>query len=121
MGMGRKVTDLTGRKFGMLTALRYTETKKYGGGNYAYWICRCDCGNEVELPSCNLTGGAKTNCGCKRYDRKNPKPRPVLKPLGTLCRYNEGVECRDWSRCHRCGWNPAVARARARKNKGALG
>ena len=115
MASGRRVNDLTGQRFGHLTVERFTETKKYGSGTYAHWLCRCDCGNEVEVPSCSLSNGNKTNCGCRRYERKNPVPKRELKPYGTLCRYNDGVECRDWSRCDKCGWNPIVERARANK------
>lgn len=29
-----------------------------------------------------------------------------------VCRYNDGVECREKDRCDRCGWNPVVAHDR---------
>lgn len=34
--------DLTGRKFGMLTAIRVVGRNKH---NILIWECKCDCGN----------------------------------------------------------------------------
>lgn len=55
--------DLTGKKFGLLTALR-VEIKSGKGG--VRWVCKCDCGNEVSIPSTRLTSGRKKNCGCTK-------------------------------------------------------
>jgi len=53
--------DLTGQKFGKLTATKRTEEKK--GGAYL-WNCKCDCGNPKKARSdCLLNGGVKS-CGC---------------------------------------------------------
>lgn len=49
-----KLADLSGLKFGKLTALRYTEDKK--------WECMCDCGNIVNVLAGNLTSGNSTQC-----------------------------------------------------------
>ncbi len=53
--------DLTGRKFGSLTVIRYSETKK---GNKRTWECICDCGNTAYYESYWLTGGRVLTCGC---------------------------------------------------------
>lgn len=37
-----------------------------------------------------------------------------------VCRYNDGVECREKDRCDRCGWNPVVARDRLERIKHRL-
>ena len=52
--------NLTGIKFGKLTALRFTGKKK--GNNYI-WECRCDCGNITEVPTSYLGKDTKS-CGC---------------------------------------------------------
>ena len=52
--------DLTGRKFGRLTALRRNGTIR----SKAAWLCRCDCGNEVTVPSASLMSGNTRSCGC---------------------------------------------------------
>ena len=58
--------DLTGRRFGKLTALEMTGEKKNG---YNVWRCRCDCGNEVLLPSRYLRNGWRGSCGCEKKTR----------------------------------------------------
>lgn len=55
--------DLTGQRFGRLTAIRYSHTKKS-----AYWICKCDCGNEICLNAHNLRTGNTRSCGCLAKD-----------------------------------------------------
>lgn len=51
--------DLTGQKFGRLTAIRYDPGK---------WLCRCDCGGSVRVLAANLKKGNSTSCGCKRRE-----------------------------------------------------
>jgi hypothetical protein len=58
--------DLTGQRFGKLTALRRIATPR--GGSGAYWLCRCDCGNEKRGPAGNLRRGTLRSCGCLRRE-----------------------------------------------------
>lgn len=51
--------DLTGARFGRLTALR--EAPAEGG---SAWECRCDCGRECVVPTKLLRSGKRTSCGC---------------------------------------------------------
>ena len=57
----RRATDYTNRRFGKLTALEPTGQRKNG---YIVWNCRCDCGNEIQVPSRFLKNGWRTDCGC---------------------------------------------------------
>ena len=52
--------DLSGKRFGHWTVIRYTITKPGG----AYWLCQCDCGKISEVHGGNLKSGKSTNCGC---------------------------------------------------------
>lgn len=54
--------DITGQKFGRLTALR----RDYGehSRNGAYWVCKCDCGREHVVLGANLRTGRVRSCGC---------------------------------------------------------
>ena len=45
-----KYKDLTGQKFGMLTAL---EKVPDANAKQAVWHCRCDCGNECDVKKGN--------------------------------------------------------------------
>ena len=58
--------DLTGQQFGRLTAVRVTERRDRKGS--AYWLCRCECGNTVEIPQDSLVSGNTTSCGCRRQE-----------------------------------------------------
>ena len=52
--------DLTGNRYGRLTAIRYA-TK-------GHWACRCDCGNEINVDTRFLNSGHTRSCGCLRKD-----------------------------------------------------
>ena len=55
--------DITGQKFGRLTALYPTGEKK----KEAYvWHCSCDCGGETDVSISQLTSGKTKSCGCAR-------------------------------------------------------
>lgn len=57
--------DLTGQRFGRLTALRYVirDGKRNG------WECICDCGNTVVVYTGHLRNGHTQSCGCYCIDR----------------------------------------------------
>ena len=56
-----KAEDLSGQKFGKLTAIENTGKKV----NDKYvWKCLCDCGNYTEVHSANLKNGSVKSCGC---------------------------------------------------------
>lgn len=82
--------DLTGQKFGRLTAVKKDETKK---SRKAYWICLCECGNIKSVRSDSLQSGKIRSCGClkKEQDKTNlqqtevkKKTRKFGKPYGKL-------------------------------------
>lgn len=54
------LNDLTGRKFGRLTAICRAESVK---GN-TRWNCECKCGNETTVSYQNLISGRTKSCGC---------------------------------------------------------
>ena len=56
-----KIKDLTGQKFGKLTAIKPVGKSKHG--NYC-WLCKCDCGNEKVIASASLLNGGTKSCGC---------------------------------------------------------
>ncbi|MNH86337.1 hypothetical protein D3C73_387920 [compost metagenome] len=57
-------SDLTGMKFGMLTAIKRSGKTKYGN---AKWLCVCDCGGEGVFVSSNLKNGNTKSCGCNKH------------------------------------------------------
>ena len=84
-------SELTGQRFGRLTALKITGQNKH---QINLWLCRCECGNTKEVASYNLKKGHTRSCGCLQKDvvSKIP-PETVLtqKQAGNLLnsiRYN---------------------------------
>jgi hypothetical protein len=89
--MARPIIDITGQKFGMLTAIRKQGTL----GRDSAWLCRCDCGGHKVTRSINLRRGDTRSCGCaglgkastltpsgrKRYDKPKTFVPPPQMPL----------------------------------------
>lgn len=61
-----KEHDLTGRRFGRLTAMFATEKRNRKGS--VIWHCRCDCGNEIDIASEHLLWSNTYSCGCRRAE-----------------------------------------------------
>ena len=67
--------DLTGQRFEKLTVIGIDHVEhqynKRGvkNGKITYWLCKCDCGNEIIAPSSNLVRGNTKSCGCLRIDK----------------------------------------------------
>ena len=59
--------DLTGRRFGRLTALRRDCLS--GNGQWR-WVCVCDCGKSCSVAVNTLTRGNSRSCGCLRNERR---------------------------------------------------
>ena len=57
-----KAKDLTGLRFGKLTAIEKSGTKTKQGS--VIWRCLCECGNEAFISSGHLTDGHTSSCGC---------------------------------------------------------
>ena len=58
------IQDITGQRFGRLTAIRFTKVRQSNGNRSNYWLWRCDCGSEVELKTRHVKYGVTLSCGC---------------------------------------------------------
>lgn len=74
--------DLTGKRFGRLTALRvdHKEYSKSGGSKY-YWLCSCDCGNKTVVQSSVLKKGHTQSCGCLQSEKSAERAAERLNDL----------------------------------------
>ena len=54
------INDLTGQKFGKLTVIEDTKKRK---NHRVIWLCRCECGREVERIGDSLVQGDTKSCG----------------------------------------------------------
>lgn len=58
----QRTADLTGARFGSLTVVQFVG---YQQGR-AFWLTRCDCGNERTVRANSLLTGRSQSCGCNR-------------------------------------------------------
>lgn len=63
-----KRIDLTGMRFGRLTAIRLGKPHVSPSRCQITWICLCDCGNYVTIQRGSLRSGTTSSCGCKYQD-----------------------------------------------------
>ena len=70
------LANLTGKKFGKLTAIKRTNRKNDKKGYY--WLCKCECGEYKEATVTHLRGGNTKSCGCLigQGVRKSSAPNP---------------------------------------------
>lgn len=61
--------NLIGQRFGKLVVVKQVEDYiSPNGWHGAKWLCKCDCGNEVEKQDISLKRGCNS-CGCITYER----------------------------------------------------
>ena len=61
-----------GQRFGRLVVLVRVEN---GTGGKVRWLCRCDCGMEVDVFASGLRSGRTRSCGCLRRELGRAKMR----------------------------------------------
>lgn len=59
-----KLIDLKGQKYGNLIVVKKTQNRACNGA--VKWVCKCDCGNIIEVSSNSLRAGRSKSCGCMR-------------------------------------------------------
>lgn len=69
----RKVSDLTGMKFGQLTVIRFIGIDDRFSRKRALWECLCQCGKILNIRSDVIR--KRVSCGCWYRDEKNPNCR----------------------------------------------
>ena len=73
--------DIRGKKFNRLTAIEPIGMRDYKGG--VVWLCRCECGNEVEVSYNNLAYSDVQSCGCQKKEHDQKLPQLVAHVDGT--------------------------------------
>ena len=74
-------SNITGRRFGRLTAMYPTKSVTQKG--FVIWHCRCDCGNEPDVSYNNLMYCGQQSCGCRKKEHDQE--------LGTLLTHVGGT------------------------------
>ena len=57
-----RTIDLTGKKFGRLTAIEPLPERS--ADSNVLWLCQCECGNQKVFKAALLTSGRRKSCGC---------------------------------------------------------
>lgn len=71
-----KKIDLTGKNFGRLTVLKEDPIRR---NNRVFWICQCECGNEVSVGRNELQSGQTKSCGCLKLKNEGLTTRTNYK------------------------------------------
>lgn len=66
---GKNFHDITGEKFGKLTAI--SPTSKRDTSKNVIWKCRCECGETIECSSSYLVRKYRKDCGCTKKKKFN--------------------------------------------------
>lgn len=73
--------DLTGQKKGLLTVVKRIEDKIYNNKSYVNYLCRCECGKDIEVTASALSAG-QISCGCLKRSRGEYQIFTFLKENG---------------------------------------
>jgi hypothetical protein len=84
--LSKPTVDLTGQRFGRLTAHHYSNAND---GRKA-WSCVCDCGAQIEVRGEHLRRGKSKSCGCLKKEK-------MAAGLATTHGMHKSAEFKTWS------------------------
>jgi hypothetical protein len=97
--------DITGQRFGRLTALYMTAKAGRKPRRDQRWLFRCTCGNETEVGKQDVTQGKTVSCGCRHAETSRETGKKNATHGHTRSR-KPSPEYSSWCAMHkRCG-NP---------------
>lgn len=99
LSLRRYKVDLTGQRFGRLTALYPTERRDSKGS--VYWHCVCDCGKEKDVTESGLVHGNYRSCGCLRGENQQEIGKKLTRVDGTCV---EILENRKYRKDNKSGF-----------------
>ncbi|MBE6037668.1 MAG: hypothetical protein E7218_00475 [Anaerofustis stercorihominis] len=73
--------DISGKKFNRLTALYPTDERDKKGS--VIWVCRCDCGNEINISHNALVYSNIRSCGCLKKEHNEKLTEYLTHIAGT--------------------------------------
>lgn len=88
--------DITGEKFGRLTAIESTD--KYVSSGYL-WLCECECGVRKEIPIGALNYGSVKSCGCLKVDtitKHGMTKTPSWRAWDSMVSRLKDERCKEW-------------------------
>ncbi len=73
--------DIIGKRFGKLIVIKELDNKMDKNG-HRHFICKCDCGNEIEVLGHNLLANQTQSCGCRKIVRRLQSKTPITNKSG---------------------------------------
>lgn len=97
--IGKKIRDLTGMRFGELTAIECVGSVGQNPNKTAVWRCLCSCGNFVNVRQNNLVSGHTISCGCKKTAAHSDATARVagLKKSEKTGRFETNIRAKKWT------------------------
>lgn len=69
-----KAVDIIGHKYGRLLVIsRANDYILKNDKKKTRWLCRCDCGKEIEVMKNSLISGLTKSCRCLRKEKSNER------------------------------------------------
>lgn len=87
-----KFIDLTGKKFGRLTAKRPIR-----GGKRIMWECLCDCGNITQTTGPRLNRGETKSCGCLQRETQSARITILNTTHGHNKKGQQSITHKSWT------------------------
>lgn len=97
-----KFIDLSGQKYGKLTVIKRLQNNTHKG---SVWLCKCDCGNIVNVWGNCLRSGNTKSCGCLRKEQSHVNGINNIKHGMTDCRLYyiwSGMKSRCYYKQNKC-------------------
>ena len=88
------IEDLTGQKFGKLTAVSFSHVDKY---THRMWLCECECGNFITTRAYDLKRGKVKSCGCSRIKYKGIENKRIISILQGIKKRCLNKNCKDYA------------------------
>lgn len=98
--------DLTGMRFGKLEVLRLADARP---DKRTRWVCKCDCGNIIEVRAYSLKSGV-SDCGCGKIEDLTGRRFGMLTVLSLDTKRTKSRETKWICRCD-CGEIRSVTRS----------
>ncbi len=117
--------DLTGQRFGKLTAI-CRSNRLSNRGRRDYFLCRCDCGNESTVRASHLRQG--NTSACRNCANLLPPGEAGFRQVHTQYRFSALRRGYGWAlseeqfralitaNCHYCGKEPSQVKRTRRRN-----
>lgn len=112
--MGRPAVDITGQRFGMLTAVKIDGRDAYGR---PLWLCKCDCGNDKHATYSRLSSGNTASCGCQWRKIKDETGKTYGRLMITNLSHQDSDGEAHWNAQCSCGRQAVVAGSSLRSGK----